>query len=205
MVDQLCWFFPLFAEEVLWNVSASILVAGCRVELFFLKKPPGQPLICITSQHHRNFFFFKFLLSICSRICQLKLEHNLSNIFWETFSLQKVKKCIFKVPKSPAEASISRVEFIFFIHPTNRKVFFLLQTETYPTSRMRPNVGRVIPNRRGKMAGLQGTLLLHSSYNTLPKNNKPSRDTDWLYRFIIILQGTSKPFYVFHNEHNKIH
>lgn len=55
----------------------------------------------------------------------------LPNIFLET-SIQKVKKCIFKVHKHPAEASISRVGFIFLTHPTNRKIIFLLQTQKHP-------------------------------------------------------------------------
>lgn len=55
----------------------------------------------------------------------------LPNIFLETFSIQKVKKCIFKVHKHPAETSISRVGFIFLTHPTNRKTTFLLQTQKH--------------------------------------------------------------------------
>lgn len=194
----------MYFKDVLWNVSASILVAGHRVELF--SKKPWTIIYLqhfITSQD-LNLFLYKFLLAICSIICQLKLGQYIK-YFLRNFSVQKVKKHIFKGHKHPAEASISRVEFIFFIHLTNRKIFFLLQTETHTTYRMRPNVGKVVPNRRGKMACLQGTLLLHSSYNTLPKNYKPSWDIEWLYRFFIILEGTPKPFYVFHNELNKTH
>lgn len=111
----------------------------------------------------------KVLVGYMQNDIQLKLGQYLSNICLETFSIQKVKKCIFKGHKHPAETSTSRAGFIFPFHLTNRKTLYLKLNPTL--SRQRSNPERVTPNSRGKRCCLQGTLrlpqLLRSSCNTL--------------------------------------
>lgn len=101
------------------------------------------------------------MLAIYSRIRQLKLGQYLANIFWESFSLQKVKKCIFKGPKCPPEASISRTDLVsLFMWQTEKFSFYFKLKPTLYIGWDQMWGGSSTTGKRGKMACCHTALVI---------------------------------------------